>query len=129
MAPVVAGGVDVLPGVPFGVPDSDDVGVGQSEVRVFFDAQHVPTVHSYGLDQVALVGVEPDLVEVGLACLGDLTGQVLDDGGRHVVAMGRETSRLPRRPGPPTRPGRRATLRRDIPIDHPRNRRPTPGTL
>ena len=48
---------------------------------MFLDAEHVAAVHSDGLDEVALVGVEPDLVEVGVSRLGDLTGQVLDDDG------------------------------------------------
>ena len=41
----------------------------------------LPSDLADGLDEVALVGVEPDLVEVGVSRLGDLTGQVLDDDG------------------------------------------------
>ena len=48
---------------------------------MFLDAKHVLAVHSDGLDEVALVGVQPDSVELALAGLGDLTGQVLDDDG------------------------------------------------
>ena len=68
-------------GGDLGVPDGRDVGVGEREVRMFFDAEHVLPDSANGLDHVGAVGVEPDSVELALAGLGDLAGEVHDDDG------------------------------------------------